>query len=81
MNNQSSETPGYLLGTTHPEITCVVCGASLYCTDHGYHEITYHCSSENARFWDYERGSAELEQAKEHWEKSKLEIFIRCVQE
>jgi hypothetical protein len=46
----------------------------LYNTDQSLSEFTYHCSSEAARFWDYERGSTEQIKAKEHWDNSKQEI-------
>ncbi len=61
----------------HPLIRCVVCGADLYITDHGNHEITYHCSSLQARFWDYERGTDDQNKAKEHWDKSRQDVYLR----
>jgi hypothetical protein len=60
---------------THTGITCRVCGAFLYSTDHGNDEVTYHCSSDEATFWDFERGSSEQIKAKEHWDKSRIEVF------
>jgi hypothetical protein len=57
-----------------PELKCVICGAPLYNTDRCFAEFSYHCSSPEARFWDFERGSAEQIKAKEHWDKSKQEI-------
>ncbi|HCL82780.1 MAG TPA: hypothetical protein DIC22_02340 [Chitinophagaceae bacterium] len=56
-------------------LICVVCGFPLYSTDGCSRETTYHCSSKEARFWEYERGTRELLKAKEHWDKSKKEIF------
>jgi len=58
----------------HPYDQCSICGSELYATDHGNHEATYHCSSALARFWDYERGSAEQMKAKEHWDRSRVEV-------
>ncbi|HXD79482.1 MAG TPA: zinc ribbon domain-containing protein [Puia sp.] len=55
---------------------CGVCGAPMYATDKGNHEITYHCSSPEARFWDYDRGSALQHSAKKHWDESIREIFL-----
>jgi len=55
---------------------CGICGACLYLTDRGNHELTYHCSSDEARFWDFERGTPEQLKAKEHWDKSRIEMFI-----
>jgi hypothetical protein len=59
----------------HPDIQCRVCGYFLYSTDQGNHEVTYHCSSNEARFWDFERGTTEQIRAKEHWEESRTEVF------
>jgi len=64
-------------GEMHPAERCIVCGSELYVTDHGNHETTFHCSSSAARFWDYERGTIEQAKAKEHWDKSKMEIFVQ----
>lgn len=63
-------------GTVHPDIKCVVCGSDLYSTDYGNHEITYHCSSPDARFWDFDRGTVEQVKSKDHWDKSRQEIFF-----
>ena len=41
----------------HPELTCRVCEARLYLTDQGNHHVMFHCSSEDARFWDFDRGT------------------------
>ena len=57
-------------------IKCRDCGAFLYSTDHGNHEVTYHCSSADVRFWDFERGSPEQIKAKEHCDNSKIELFF-----
>jgi hypothetical protein len=59
-----------------PEIRCKVCGHTLYSTDWGNHQITYHCSSPEARFWDFHRGTPDQHKAKEHWDLSKEEIFF-----
>ena len=55
--------------------SCTVCGSPMYITDHGNHELTYHCSSSEARFWDFDRGTFEQVKSKEHWDRSKQEIF------
>jgi hypothetical protein len=57
-------------------LICPICGSALYPTDFGSAEITYHCSSPEARFWDYDRGSAELEAAKKHWDQSMREVYL-----
>jgi hypothetical protein len=59
-----------------PEFKCPVCGSSMYITDHGNHELTFHCSSQAARFWDFERGTSEQMIAKEHYDQSKREMFL-----
>jgi hypothetical protein len=56
-------------------LNCVVCGSPLYNTDKSFSETTFHCSSLEARFWDFERGTAEQAEAKDHWDKSKKEIL------
>jgi hypothetical protein len=53
-----------------------VCGSARYVTDQGSHEFTFHCSSPEARFWDFERGSQEQINAMQHWDQSKREVFI-----
>ena len=58
------------------EFRCPVCGSARYVTDQGNHELTFHCSSKEARFWDFERGSHEQLDAKRHWERSKQEVFL-----
>ncbi len=59
----------------NPHLTCRVCQAPMYVTDHGNHEATFHCASEDARFWDYERGTEEQIKAKEHWDESRHEVY------
>ncbi|HTJ14273.1 MAG TPA: hypothetical protein VL547_19675 [Dinghuibacter sp.] len=61
----------------HPDSACKVCGAPLYSTDHDNFEITYHCSSAAARFWDYDRGTRDQDVAKTHWDNSREEICLR----
>jgi hypothetical protein len=48
----------------------------MYATDQGNSEITYHCSSAEARFWDFDRGTVEQAQAKKHWDQSIREVFL-----
>ena len=55
---------------------CAVCGCYMYATDHGNSEITYHCGSPEARFWDFDRGTAEQTKAKHHWDQSIREVFL-----
>jgi hypothetical protein len=59
--------------------TCCVCGKSLYPTDQCNLETTLHCSSIEARFWDFERGSLEQLKAKEHWDKSRKAVHLENI--
>lgn len=55
-------------------LKCIICGSPLYNTDQSLSEISYHCSSPEARFWDFDRGSIEQIKAKDHWDQSRQEI-------
>ncbi|HEX9510708.1 MAG TPA: hypothetical protein VF939_09500 [Puia sp.] len=68
-------------GEPLPPIKCTVCGLALYATDWGSYEVTYHCSSAEARFWDFDRGTPDQAKAKEHWDKSKQEVLVDRAQE
>lgn len=57
-------------------MSCPICGSSLYATDWGNREVTYHCSSPEARFWDFDRGTKAQHMAKEHWDQSIREVFL-----
>ena len=59
-----------------PAGVCRVCGAPLYTTDKDFHEITYHCSSREARFWDFDRGTEAQALSKEHWDTSRVVILV-----
>ena len=58
----------------HSTLQCTICGFPLYNTDKCLSEFSYHCSSPAARFWDYDRGTVEQSNAKNHWDLSKQEI-------
>jgi len=62
-----------------PALYCNICGEPLYPTDQTNMETTFHCSSVEARFWDFERGSMEQLKAKEHWEQSRKEIYVKNI--
>ena len=51
----------------------------MYATDYGNYEVTYHCSSPEARFWDFDRGTVEQAKAKDHWEGSRIEVFLNRI--
>ena len=52
---------------------CKICGSPLY-TTYKNDKITLQCSSEEAKFWTYERGSKEQKEAHEHFMKSAIYI-------
>jgi hypothetical protein len=58
------------------EFHCPVCGEKRYITDHGNHEWTLHCSSPEAHFWEFERGTLQLTLSKRHWDQSRLDLFF-----
>jgi hypothetical protein len=60
-----------------PAIRCKICGNSLYSTDWGNYQVTYHCSSAEARFWDFDRGTSAQARSKDHWDASREELFFR----
>ena len=58
------------------QVICPVCQSAMYPTDHNNFEITFRCSSAEARFWDFDRGTIEQAKAKEHWDQSRKEVFL-----
>ena len=56
------------------EVKCPICGSRAYATDRGCRSLFYHCSSKEAQFWSYDRGTKDLDMAKEHWDKSIVEV-------
>ena len=71
LNEWAGPTP-----SSGTQLSCAICGSALYATDKGNCEVTYHCSSNEARFWDFDRGTAAQHQAKEHWDRSIREVFL-----
>ncbi|HEY4108459.1 hypothetical protein [Puia sp.] len=74
-NMPSSEFPG-INPSSGSSLSCPICGQALYATDKGNCEVTYHCSSAEARFWDFDRGTVAQHKAKEHWDRSIREVFL-----
>jgi hypothetical protein len=64
------------LPTTAALMKCPVCGSPMYPTDRNNFEITFRCSSPEARFWDYDRGTAAQKVSKDHWDASLREVFL-----
>jgi hypothetical protein len=59
-----------------PEYRCPVCGERRYITDQDSHELTLHCSAPEARFWEFERDTLVQTIAKQHWDQSRLDVFL-----
>ena len=59
--------------------TCPVCGSALYVTDFGKRALTFHCTSENAKFWRFAQGSKALAEAKGHWDASMRQIPVEVL--
>lgn len=49
---------------------CPVCRGALYRTDAGGLSVTLQCSSDEAKFWDFPRGSEESKKAHDHFMRS-----------
>ena len=58
------------------DIVCPVSGSSLYITYYNDRKLTFHCSSDAAKFWTFEKGSDSLIESKSHWDRSIREYFI-----
>jgi hypothetical protein len=56
--------------------TCPICESPLYVTDYGKNTLSFHCSSEKAKFWTFKKGSKGLMEAKAHWDASEREVSI-----
>lgn len=67
MNNQEQVTYA---------IRCKVCGAPLYRTDSGGRTVTLQCSSLEAQFWNFPRGSKQNETAHRHFEDSTQTVML-----
>lgn len=49
---------------------CPICRSELYRTDAGGPNVTLQCSSSEAKFWEFPRGSEDNKQVNEHFMKS-----------
>lgn len=45
---------------------CKICGSPLYPT-YSNDKVTLQCSSDSAKFWEFERGSKDQKEAHEHF--------------
>jgi hypothetical protein len=53
---------------------CSICGSRLYRTDGGGMSVTLQCSSDDAKFWNFNRGTEEQRKSHEHFTKSLISI-------
>ena len=53
---------------------CIQCGSYLYRTDAGGLSVTLQCSSDEAKFWNFDRGTKEQHDAHNHFVKSTVII-------
>ena len=53
---------------------CSLCGEYLYRTDGGGLIVILQCSSEVAKFWNFDRGSEEQRIGHEHFHKSTVSV-------
>lgn len=59
-----------------PEHRCKICGSPLYRTDGGGPNVTLQCSSEEAQFWNFNRGSKLQNDAHKHFVESLVTITL-----
>jgi hypothetical protein len=53
---------------------CSLCGEYLYKTDGGGPTVTLQCSSEEAKFWNFDRGTEAQRVGHEHFHKSTMTV-------
>ena len=57
-----------------PEHRCKICGAPLYRTDAGGPSVVLQCSSDEAKFWNFDRGTKLQNDAHKHFMGSMMSI-------
>lgn len=62
------------LKVNDPEHRCKICGAPLYRTDGGGKSVTLQCSSDDAKFWNFNRGTKEQHDSHKHFMDSIMTI-------
>ena len=60
----------------NPGYKCKVCGTQLYRTDGGGSKITLQCSSDEAKFWNFNRGTKEQNISHKHFTDSMIHISL-----
>lgn len=56
--------------TTSKDYKCSICGSEVYVTHGGGNFISLQCGSDDARFWDFPRGSKQQKKSYNHFTKS-----------
>ena len=59
---------------TDQNYKCKVCGSELYRTDGGGKTVTLQCSSDEAMFWNFNRGTKEQNLSHKHFTDSSISI-------
>lgn len=59
-----------------PSYKCKVCGLQLYRTDGGAPAVTLQCSSDEAKFWNFNRGTKEQNISHKHFMDSMIHISL-----
>lgn len=57
-----------------PEHRCKICGSPMYRTDGGGPTVTLQCSSDEAKFWNFDRGTKLQHDAHNHFMDSMIHI-------
>jgi len=59
-----------------PEHRCKICGSPMYRTDGGGPTVTLQCSSDEAKFWNFNRGTKEQSISHKHFIDSMIHISL-----
>lgn len=59
------------------EHRCKICGSPMYRTDGGGPRVTLQCSSEEAMFWNFNRGTKEQNISHKHFIESLMNIPLK----
>jgi hypothetical protein len=59
-----------------PEHRCKICGAPMYRTDSGGPTVTLQCSSDEAKFWNFNRGTKLQNDSHKHFTDSMIHISL-----
>ena len=59
-----------------PDHRCKICGSPMYRTDGGGTTATLQCSSDEAKFWNFNRGTKEQHDSHKHFTDSMVHISL-----